>query len=362
MKLRNIERAIFNSGLVYIGLMSEFSTRILDWYDAHARQLPWRVSPQARRRGVMPDPYRVWLSEVMLQQTTIPHGIRYFLRFTELWPTVEDLARADREDVMREWAGLGYYARARNLYACAQLVSSQGGFPRVASELKKLPGIGPYTAGAIASIAFDERVAAVDGNVERVMTRFLAIDTPLPKAKQVVAEALEPRLPDHRFGDFTQALMDLGATICTPRGPACLTCPLSEDCAAHATGREEAFPVKAPKKPKPVRHGIVKLIHNGEYMAIERRPDKGLLAGMNGLPTSHWNVIGDGEPIPEPDSSDQGKYLGRVEHVFTHFKLFLDVYEEQRTAPLDGLTTPLSSLGEAGLPSVFAKAANLLVT
>ena len=340
--------------------MSHFASFLLNWYDEHARQLPWRVSPADRQSGVRPDPYRVWLSEIMLQQTTIAHGIRYFLRFTELWPNVEALAAADRDDIMREWAGLGYYARARNLHACAQLVSEAGGFPQTAAALQKLPGIGPYTAGAIASIAFDEPTPAVDGNVERVVTRYRMIETPLPKAKPDIREFVSGEIPSDRPGDFTQALMDLGAMICTPRSPDCPSCPLSKDCAAYAKGETARFPVKAKKAAKPHRYGQVFLEHDGERLRLERRPERGLLAGMLGLPTTDWS-----ETLPSglPESYIGGdiKRIGEVSHVFTHFSLSLEVYEV-RVSDLNEASESvlLSDAQAAGLPSVFAKALKAL--
>lgn len=335
--------------------MSEFAQTLLDWYDENARELPWRVGPEARMAGVRPDPYRVWLSEIMLQQTTIPHGIRYFLKFTEIWPNVEALAAANRDDIMREWAGLGYYTRARNLHACAKQVAELGGFPEDAKSLQALPGIGPYTAGAIAAIAFDQSVSAVDGNVERVLTRFLRIETPLPAAKAEVKAAVDARLPEIRAGDFAQAMMDLGATVCTPRNPACPACPLATDCASCEAADVERFPVKVKKQKQPLRYGRVYLIHDGKRLKTERRPDKGLLAGMTGLPTTEWKKVSIAPDIPECGSSE-GKYLGRVEHVFTHFRLYLDVYERiARDIPSDN-SLNLSARDNHGLPSVFAKA------
>ncbi len=335
--------------------MTDFAHRLLAWYDQNARELPWRVSPSDRARGVRPDPYRVWLSEIMLQQTTIPHGMRYFLRFVELWPTVDALASADRDDIMHEWAGLGYYSRARNLHACAEQVVERGGFPDTAKALQKLPGIGPYTAGAIASIAFDEPVAAVDGNVERVLSRFLAREEPLPQIKSDLKNEASKRVPEQRAGDFAQAFMDLGATVCTPRRPDCPSCPLKADCRAFALGKVEQFPVKPPKKAKPMRHGWAYIIHDGKAFGVERRPEKGLLAGMTGLPTTDWRVVDD-EPSG-PDLIDvEGRYIGRVEHVFTHFRLFLDVVEIQRDDVPGDLKIDIGQSTNSGLPSVFAKA------
>lgn len=339
---------------------AEISANILLWYDASARSLPWRVSPQERAQGVKPNPYHVWLSEIMLQQTTIPHATRYFLDFVKRWPTVEDLASAPRDDIMNAWAGLGYYSRARNLYACAQEISAQGGFPETSAGLIKLPGIGPYTSGAIAAIAFDEQVAAVDGNVERVTTRLLAMDAPLPDIKKDIKAIVESWVPEDRPGDFAQAMMDLGATVCTPRSPDCLICPLSEPCRARALGRQIDFPVKPPKKTKPMRHGAVLLAIVRDGLVAERRADKGLLAGTLGLPTTAWREV-----PSEPVNASEDRYLGRVEHVFTHFRLYLDVYMSEAADALDLIVEgeeeliPLSELSSAGLPSVFRKALNL---
>ena len=335
-----------------------FSTRILDWYDQNARELPWRVGPADRAVGILPDPYHVWLSEIMLQQTTIPHASRYFLEFVQRWPTVQDLAGADRDDVMAAWAGLGYYSRARNLYACAQLVAEMGRFPETAAELIKLPGIGPYTSGAIAAIAFDEQAAAVDGNVERVMSRYLAMDKPIRDAKTDIKSMTEKLVPDERSGDFAQAMMDLGATVCTPRNPACDRCPLVGDCQAFDLRRQSEFPVRAPKAQKPTRYGTVSVVVKDGELALVRRPETGLLAGMMGLPTSDWLTLEADLQVPE--SANAGKaVIGRVEHVFTHFRLWLDVTTEMNTGEKEIVWFPLESWKSAGLPSVFQKAVKL---
>ncbi|MEM9756233.1 MAG: A/G-specific adenine glycosylase, partial [Pseudomonadota bacterium] len=232
---------------------------LLGWYDVHARDLPWRVGPGARAAGVRPDPYRVWLSEVMLQQTTVAAVREYFHRFTARWPTVHALAAAQDADVMAEWAGLGYYARARNLLKCARAVTARGGFPQTEAELRTLPGIGPYTAAAIAAIAFDAPAGVMDGNVERVMARLFAEDTPLPAVKPALRAHVDRLTPRERPGDYAQAVMDLGATICTPRNPACGICPVMEVCAGRAKGIAAELPVKAPKAAKPVRRGLAYL-------------------------------------------------------------------------------------------------------
>ena len=298
------------------------SDSLLVWYDRHARVMPWRVSPQDRAVGVRPDPYRVWLSEVMLQQTTVAAVRDYFNRFTTRWPTVTALAAAEDAEVMAEWAGLGYYARARNLLRCARAVASQHGgrFPATRDGLLTLPGIGPYTAAAVAAIAFDEPATVVDGNVERVMSRLFLVETPLPAAKPALT-ALAARLtPTLRPGDHAQAVMDLGATICTPRKPACSLCPWSAACAARASGVQDSLPRKSPKSAKPMRQGTLWLGHRDGAWLMETRPDKGLLGGTLGFPGDAWD--GAGGPVP---ASASWQPVGEVRHTFTHFHLVLTV-------------------------------------
>ena len=297
--------------------------RLLAWYDTHARNLPWRTGPGDRALGQRPDPYRVWLSEVMLQQTTVAVVQAYFRRFTSRWPTVAHLAAADDADVMAEWAGLGYYARARNLLKCARAIvdQHQGHFPNTRADLHALPGIGPYTAAAIAAIAFDEPATVVDGNVERVISRLCAVLTPLPAAKSDLMALAASLTPARRAGDYAQAIMDLGATICTPRAPACSLCPWHADCQARAQGIAATLPRKAPKPAKPVRHGTLWLARrqDGAWL-IETRPDKGLLGGMTGFPGDAW----DGNGGPAPLAADW-QLLGEVRHTFTHFHLILQI-------------------------------------
>ena len=302
---------------------TEASAALLRWYDRAARVLPWRVGPAERAAGQRPDPYRVWLSEVMLQQTTVAAVRDYFHRFTARWPDVQALAAAEDADVMAEWAGLGYYARARNLLACARAVAAKGAFPDTAEGLRALPGIGSYTSAAIAAIAFDRPETVVDGNVERVTARVFAEETPLPRAKPVLARLAARLTPTRRPGDFAQAMMDLGATVCTPRNPSCGACPLAGFCLAHARGLAADLPRKAPKKPKPTRRGIAYVaIRADGAPLIETRPPRGLLGGMPGFPGTDW--VDDPAPAP-PLPADWRRLEGTVRHTFTHFHLELTV-------------------------------------
>ncbi|MEM9797193.1 MAG: A/G-specific adenine glycosylase [Pseudomonadota bacterium] len=329
------------------------SDRLLDWYDQHARDLPWRVPPGSGRR---PDPYRVWLSEVMLQQTTVAAVKAYFLAFTTTWPDVRELAAAEDDAVMAAWAGLGYYARARNLLKCARVVASEhdGVFPDTEAALLTLPGIGPYTAAAIAAIAFDRRAVVVDGNVERVVTRLRAIETPLPAAKPAIRAAADTMTPEGRAGDYAQALMDLGATICTPRAPSCLICPLSQGCAARAADMAETFPRKAPKRPKPSRRGFLYIARRRDDWLLERRPAKGLLGGMLAFPVSDWSEA----PAPAAPFDADWSEIGEVQHVFTHFNLTLTVLMTDR--PGNPNRGEWHQLDPKALPTVFRKAHDLV--
>lgn len=327
---------------------------ILEWYDASARALPWRHPPRVPGRA---DPYRVWLSEIMLQQTTVAMAAPYFEKFTARWPTVQALAASDDSEVMTAWAGLGYYARARNLLACARVVAARGGFPETEAELLGLPGIGPYTAAAIAAIAFDRRATVVDGNVERVMSRLFAVETPLPAAKRELCAHAASLTPDERPGDYAQAVMDLGATVCTPRSPACGRCPWNGRCAAFGAGNPDRYPVKAAKAPRPTRYGTAWWIEAGGDVLLVRRPARGLLGGMVALPTSTFGPERDGAVapietawtrVPEP-----------VRHGFTHFELVLDVAVarlSERPA-IEGDWHPIARIDEAGLPTLFRRAA-----
>ncbi len=330
--------------------------RLLAWYDSHARVLPWRVGPAARARGERPDPYRVWLSEVMLQQTTVAAAEGHFHRFCARWPDVEALAAAPLETVLEAWAGLGYYARARNLHACARAVAAAGGrFPDTEDALRALPGIGPYTAAAVAAIAFDRPAAVLDGNIERVTARLFAETAPLPGVKPRLRAHAARLTPETRPGCHAQALMDLGATVCTPRRPACGVCPLIENCAARAQGIAEQLPAKAPKTAKPVRLGIAFAAVAGGRVLVVRRPPKGLLGGMLALPSTDW---AEAAPSPTPPLPASWQSVGEVRHTFTHFHLRLEIRRADLTA-LPGATRPLAEAA-AAMPTVFAKAVRLL--
>lgn len=331
--------------------------KLLPWYDRHARVLPWRSPPGA----LPPDPYAVWLSEVMLQQTTVATVKPFFERFLARWPTVEALAAADDADVMAAWAGLGYYSRARNLLACARtVVRDHGGrFPASAAVLRTLPGIGDYTAAAIASIAFGQRATVVDGNVERVIARLFAIDTPLPSARPLIRAHATALTPEQRPGDYAQAMMDLGATICTPKNPACALCPVRSDCRALAAGRSDSYPVKAPKAVRPHRIGTAFWAEADGHVLLVTRPAKGLLGGMRALPSGEWGDTAGTEGAPV---AADWRVLGPpVRHVFTHFSLDLSVAAAsvQRANVPGGEWWPIADLDAAGLPTVFDKAARL---
>jgi A/G-specific adenine glycosylase len=325
---------------------------LLAWYDRHARYLPWRIGPTDSKQGICQDPYKVWLSEIMLQQTTVAAVIPYFQNFLARWPTVSDLAAASDNDVRAAWAGLGYYRRAANLHACAKFIAARGGrFPKTAAELKDLPGIGDYTSAAIAAIAFGEPVAVVDGNVERVVTRLFRLDTPMPKVKRQVSEKVQALVADDRPGDFAQAMMDLGATICTPKKPACTLCPWRDGCAAHHAGDMETFPVKAPKKDKPHRRGAALVVVRADGAVwCEQRPNDGLLPSMTQVPTTPWSD-------ESPTAFDDAEPIGSIEHVFTHFALTLVVYRREGDAPpsKNGWWSTPDMLREEAWPTVMVK-------
>ena len=334
---------------------------LLDWYDVHGRDLPWRIRPAARAGGQVADPYRIWLSEVMLQQTTVAAVKAYFARFTALWPTVQALAAAEDGAVMAEWAGLGYYARARNLLACARAVVAQHGgvFPSDLAALRALPGVGPYTAAAIAAIAFDRAEVVVDGNVERVMARVFAIETPLPLAKPELVQAAATLTPKLRAGDYAQAVMDLGATICTPRQPACAICPWTAGCQARAEGIAAELPRKLAKAAKPTRTGQVWLGRRADgAILLERRPDKGLLGGTLGFPGSGW----DGSNADAPAAGNWAE-VGMVRHTFTHFHLDLTVLTADlahNIAPHRGEFHGPNAVSAQDLPTLMRKAHDLV--
>jgi A/G-specific adenine glycosylase len=338
---------------------------LLAWYDREARDLPWR-----RHGGRKPNAYKVWLSEIMLQQTTVKAVIPYYANFLKRWPTVTKLAAAPLDDVLAAWAGLGYYSRARNLHRCAQMVVSEHGgkFPRGEAELRALPGIGPYTAAAIASIAFSAPATPVDGNIERVMTRLFAIAEPLPTIKGRIRKLAVSLTPQERAGDYAQALMDLGATICTPKRPSCLMCPIQRDCIARAQGIEGALPVKGAKPERPLRVGLafVALREDG-HVLLRRRPENGLLGGMLEVPSTEWGEFL--PPIKEalrtaPVHGDWWATPGTVVHVFTHFRLEVMVY--RAIVPVESTLTfwadpqrcqwvPRRDLDRVALPTVMRK-------
>jgi A/G-specific adenine glycosylase len=336
------------------------AARLLAWYDRHHRDLPWRVPPRDLLRGVRPDPYRIWLSEVMLQQTGVETVKSYFSAFVDKWPTVEALAAALTEDVMKAWAGLGDYSRARNLKACADRVAASGGkFPDTEDSLRELPGIGAYTAAAIAAIAFNRPAAVVDGNIERVVSRLYSIKTPLPQAKAEIRAHVARMTPETRPGDFAQAMMDLGATICTPKRPRCMLCPLREECDA-TSGDPELFPVRPPKPEKPLRRGAAFIaVRSDGAILLRKRPEKGLLGGMTEVPTTGWSVRIDGDTAPSAAPfAGNWRRVGRINHVFTHFSLELDVFKTEtgNAAPAGTFwSLPCDISGEA-LPTVMKKA------
>jgi A/G-specific adenine glycosylase len=333
--------------------------KLLAWYDRHHRAMPWRVPPAGVAAGVRPDPYAVWLSEIMLQQTTVAAVRSYFLKFIQLWPTVAHLAAANEEDVLKAWAGLGYYSRARNLKKCADEImrNHDGAFPQTAEMLSKLPGIGPYTSAAIAAIAFNELVPVVDGNVERVFTRLFAITTPLPAAKAEIRKRVSELMATARPGDHAQALMDLGATLCSSRKPSCLLCPLNVDCRAFEAGNPESFPVKPPKTTKPLRRGAAFVAFNetGQILVTKRAP-KGLLASMTEVPTTDWSSRRDGIATREgaPFPADWTS-CGSVRHVFTHFELELSVFKTTTNLPAAADHWWSNDIEAEALPSLMKK-------
>jgi A/G-specific adenine glycosylase len=338
------------------------SSDLLAWYDRHRRRLPWRALP-----GRVSDPYAVWLSEIMLQQTTVTAVKPYYEKFLTLWPTVQDLADAPVGEVMAAWAGLGYYARARNLHKCAGVVAADHGgvFPDTEDGLRTLPGIGPYTAAAIAAIAFDRHAVVVDGNVERVMARLFAVTEPLPHSKPKLRELAASLTPQDRAGDYAQGVMDLGATVCTPKSPACVICPWNDVCIARQQGIAEKLPAKVKKAEVPLRHGLAFwMMRTDGCVALTRRPPKGLLGGMMEVPGSDWRATPwKAKDAVYPVKATWRELPGLVLHTFTHFRLEVTVHAADLTKAQaeklgkDVTWTPLDKIGKAGLPSVMAKMA-----
>ena len=337
---------------------------LLAWYDRHRRSLPWRAPP-----GQRADPYRVWLSEIMLQQTTVKAVAPYYARFLARWPDIRLLAAAPVDDVLKAWAGLGYYARARNLHACARVIVERHGgeFPVTEAGLRELPGIGAYTAAAIAAIAFDRPATPVDGNIERVVARLHAVATPLPAAKAEISRLAQALTPPRRAGDFAQAMMDLGATICTPKTPACVLCPWDESCTARALGDTETFPRRVPKREGTLRLGAAFVVRRADgFVLVRTRPEKGLLGGMTEVPTTEWTKDFDVSAALENaprfgarKSPTWRRSVGIVRHVFTHFPLELIVYvadvPARTPAPKDARWVEISKLDGEALPGLMRK-------
>ena len=336
---------------------------LLAWYDRSARDLPWRNPPGEPRPADAAWPYRVWLSEIMLQQTTVASVKPYFAKFLEIWPDVEALAKADEDAVMAAWAGLGYYSRARNLHRCAKQIAQMGGFPETESELRKLPGIGAYSAASIASIAFGKRAVVIDANVERVVARLGNIEEPLPAARRAIRERADVITPDARAGDFAQAMMDLGAQICTSKAPRCLLCPIAQHCVARAAGDPARLPIKPAKKAKPVRQGHAFIIErhraDGVQLWLVTRPATGMLGNMRAFPSDGWSAQADGSgryPFP-----GNWRELGVVKHTFTHAQLHLKVAAINHEGDFTdaGEWWDIEAIEKAGLPTLFAKALQL---
>ncbi|AQS42080.1 MAG: A/G-specific adenine glycosylase [Candidatus Tokpelaia hoelldobleri] len=341
--------------------MTDTASLLLNWYDKHHRILPWRITPAEQARGMAPDPYRVWLSEVMLQQTTVEAVKAYFNKFTSQWPDISALAGASQDDILRAWAGLGYYSRARNLKACAdKIMAGHGGvFPRELAGLRALPGIGDYTAAAIAAIAFNLPHAVVDGNVERVVSRLFCLTTPLPAAKAEIRIRTQGITPAERPGDFAQSMMDLGATICTPKRPSCFLCPLNEHCLALKNDEPQRLPLKAPKAEKPLRTGMAFVaISENSRVYLQKRPEKGLLGGMSEVP-NYFAPGADKADLSRAPFATDWRYQGDITHVFTHFTLVLAIYRADNLpehSDTGGWWVAVDKLKGEALPTVIKKA------
>ncbi|WP_455478586.1 A/G-specific adenine glycosylase [Bartonella sp. B10] len=345
--------------------MNEISSRLLSWYDQKHRNLPWRITPQEQKQGILPDPYQVWLSEVMLQQTTVKAVKPYFKKFLKLWPDLSSLAKASQDDIVKAWAGLGYYSRAHNLKKCAQklIEDYRGQFPQTLKLLQTLPGIGNYTAAAIAAIAFNHPVAVVDSNVERIITRLFAITSALPKAKAEIKEKTQKITALDRPGDFAQAMMDLGATICIPRKPLCLLCPLQNLCRAEKTKTTDLFPIKAPKKKRLLKTAaaFVVLNQNGQIY-LEKRQGKKLLGGMTQIPNNIG--INHENGLQNAPFSANWQFKGQITHIFTHFSLKLDIYyinDVHKIQHKNGWWCDIERLSEEALPTVMKKAISMVI-
>ncbi len=345
------------------GSSLSFSDRMLEWYDIHARELPWRVAPELTKLGKRSDPYSVWLSEIMLQQTTVAAVEDYFCKFMSLWPEVESLALAKDAGVMAAWAGLGYYARARNMLKCARIIVNEHGgrFPADRAELQKLPGVGPYTSAAIAAIAFDQPETVVDGNVERVMSRYFAVQKPVKLCKPELMAFAERLTPAKRAGDYAQAVMDLGAMICTPRNPECTRCPIEEGCVALDEGMTAELPLKVATPTKPIRKGVAYVaVKPDGSLLLEQRPENGLLGGMLGWPGGAWSDTGESSP---PLQANWTTVPAEVRHTFTHFHLRLKVCYaliEADCVAEEGHFVPITEFSPDGLPTVMKKIFNLV--
>ena len=341
----------------------EIVDAILDWYDLNARILPWRISPEAKIGGIIPDPYHVWLSEIMLQQTTVTAVIPYFEKFTKEWPTIQKLAAANLDDILTGWAGLGYYARARNLYKCAVFITQNlgGKFPETYDDLLQLPGIGKYTAAAISSIVYDTPETVIDGNVERVLSRIYNINVPLPSSRPIITDLAEQLTPSHRPGDYAQALMDIGATICKPKSLKCDSCPVKINCISRSLGTAQNLPMRVSKKKKPTRRGYAFWAEYDGKVWLRRRPEEGLLGGMMEVPSNEWAPSNSWNNIPPPRVPIIANWdilPGVVSHTFTHFNLELKIIRielEEMINLQEGEWCAVKERDNYALPTVMKK-------